>query len=69
MSIGIHEDLEPKYIGKIGSINIIPSVNILKALEQDYEIMRSEMIYGHPPTFEEIIEAMKNLQYEINREN
>jgi hypothetical protein len=54
---------------KRGSISIIPSADILKALEHDYEIMRSEMIYGNPPTFEEIIEAMKNLQYEINREN
>jgi hypothetical protein len=54
---------------KRGSISIVPSADILKALEHDYEIMRSEMIYGNPPTFEEIIEAMKNLQYEINREN
>jgi predicted nucleotidyltransferase component of viral defense system len=51
-----------------GSINIIPSTDILKALEQDYEIMRAEMIYGNPPTFEEIIQAMKHLQEEINGE-
>lgn len=31
-------------------------------------IMRAEMIYGHPPTFEEIIQLMKNLQDEINSE-
>lgn len=52
---------------KRGSICIIPSSDILKALEQDYEIMRAEMIYGNPPTFEEIIQALKNLQDEINR--
>jgi hypothetical protein len=52
-----------------GSIRIIPSDDILKALEQDYEIMEAEMIYGNPPTFEEIIQAMKNLQDEINSEN
>ncbi len=53
---------------KRGSIRIIPSDDVLKALEQDYEIMRAEMIYGHPPTFEEIFQSMKNLQDEINSE-
>jgi hypothetical protein len=51
-----------------GSISIIPNTDILKALEQDYEIMRTEMIYGNPPTFDQIIHAMKNLQDEINSE-
>jgi predicted nucleotidyltransferase component of viral defense system len=51
-----------------GSIGIIPGADILKALELDYAIMRAEMIYGNPPTFEEIIQSMKNLQDEINRE-
>jgi hypothetical protein len=54
---------------KRGSIRIIPSEDILKALEKDYEIMRAEMIYGTPPTFVQIIQAMKNLQDEINSEN
>jgi len=54
---------------KRGSIRIMPSDDILKSLELDYEIMRAEMIYGNPPTFEEIIQAMKNLQNEINKEN
>lgn len=53
---------------KRGSIRIIPHADILKALEQDYEIMRTEMIYGNPPTFEEIIQAMKKLQDEINHD-
>jgi hypothetical protein len=54
---------------KRGSIRIIPSDDILKVLELDYEIMRAEMIYGNPPIFEEIIQEMKNLQNEINKEN
>ncbi len=53
---------------KRGRINIIPNADILKALEQDYEIMRTEMIYGYPPTFKEIIQAMKMLQDEINND-
>ena len=51
---------------KRGSIGIIPSDHILSAIEQDYEIMRREMIYGNPPTFNEIINAMKNLQFAFN---
>jgi predicted nucleotidyltransferase component of viral defense system len=54
---------------KRGSIRIIPSDDVLNALEQDYEIMREEMIYGNPPAFKEIIQAMKNLQDKINGEN
>jgi signal transduction histidine kinase len=54
---------------KRGSIRIIPSDDILKVLELDYEIMRAEMIYGNPPIFEEIIQAMKNLQNLINSAN
>jgi predicted nucleotidyltransferase component of viral defense system len=53
---------------KRGSINIIPNADILHALEQDYKIMRTEMIYGYPPTFKEIIQAMKKLQDEFNND-
>jgi hypothetical protein len=53
---------------KRGRINIIPNADILQALEQDYKIMRTEMIYGHPPTFKEIIQAMKKLQDEFNND-
>lgn len=49
-----------------GSVRIIPSDDILKALEQDYEIKETEMIYSNPPIFKEIIQAIKILQDEIN---
>ena len=51
---------------KRGSISIVPDNEILIALKNDYEVMRSEMIYGNPPTFEEIIQAMKNLELQFN---
>ena len=35
-------------------------------LEEDYEIMRAEMIYGEPPSFEEIIIEVQGLQEVIN---
>ena len=53
----------------LGLSQIIHHPDILKALKQDYEIMEAEMIYGNPPTFEEIILALKNLQDEINSKN
>jgi hypothetical protein len=49
-----------------GGFNIIPSADIMEALKEDYEIMNEEMIYRNPPTFEEIIQALKNMQNEFN---
>ncbi len=49
-----------------GSISIVPDNEILQALKSDYEVMRSEMIYGNPPTFEEIMQAAKQLEDEFN---
>ena len=49
-----------------GSISIVPDNEILQALKNDYEVMSSEMIYGNPPTFEEIMQAAKQLEDEFN---
>ena len=38
----------------------------LKSLELDYEIMRTEMIYGNSSSFADIIKVVTNLQDEIN---
>ena len=54
---------------KRGSLNIIPSSDILEALRLDYEIMSAEMIYGESPSFEEIIYEVQYLQEEINKVN
>lgn len=51
---------------QIGRLKIIPDNDILLKLEQDYQIMKSEMIYGNPPSFEEIIQALKSIQEIIN---
>ncbi len=51
---------------KRGSLNLIPNSDILEALRKDYEIMRAEMIYGEPPSFEEIIIKVQGLQEVIN---
>jgi hypothetical protein len=49
-----------------GFLNIIPNKKTLQALENDYLVMQSEMIYGDSPTFKEIIIAMENIQTVIN---
>jgi hypothetical protein len=49
-----------------GSISIVPDNEILHALKNDYEVMRSEMIYGNAPTFEEIMLAAKLLEDKFN---
>ena len=54
---------------KRGSLKLIPSSDILDALRKDYEIMRAEMIYGEPPSFEEIIIEVQGLQEVINKIN
>ena len=36
---------------QIGSFKIIPDNAVLLKLAQDYDIMRTEMIYGNPPSF------------------
>ena len=54
---------------KRGSLNLIPSSDILEALRKDYEIMRAEMIYGDPPSFEEIVLEIQHLQELINKVN
>ncbi len=52
---------------KRGSLNLIPSSDILEALRKDYEIMRAEMIYGESPSFEEIMLEIQHLQEIINK--
>jgi Nucleotidyl transferase AbiEii toxin, Type IV TA system len=53
---------------QIGRLKIIPDNAVLLQLTRDYEIMRSEMIYGKPPSFEEVLEAIKNIQIIINND-
>lgn len=49
----------------LGSIELVPSDVVLKALIEDYQAMRN-MIYGNIPEFEEILEFLDKLQGEIH---
>ena len=37
-----------------------------EALKNDYEVMPSEMIHVNPPTFEDIVQSVKQLEDEFN---
>ncbi len=49
----------------IGKFKLVPEDNRFEELKKDYIQMR-EMIYGEIPSFDEIIEALKDLKREIN---
>jgi hypothetical protein len=49
-----------------GTFRLIPSKEQVAALAQDYEKMK-EMLFGAPPSFGWIIEALRALEDEINR--
>ncbi|WHF51269.1 nucleotidyl transferase AbiEii/AbiGii toxin family protein [Chryseobacterium gotjawalense] len=50
------------------TINPIPPDSIIKQWEEDYETMKSEMLYSeHRPEFSEIIDTLEKLKSEINK--
>lgn len=48
------------------AINPIPPTEVIKEWEADYNTMLTEMIYDEAPTFDELIESIKQLKSEIN---
>ncbi|MEQ1966701.1 nucleotidyl transferase AbiEii/AbiGii toxin family protein [Xenorhabdus nematophila] len=51
----------------VGRLSLLPNNEVLSALKADYQNMISaEMIYGIAPSFDELIEAIKQIQYRIN---
>ena len=49
------------------TINPIPPISVIKKWEQDYETMKSEMLYSvYRPDFSEIIKTLEKLKLEIN---
>lgn len=53
-------------LARPGSIKLMPPMECMTALEDDYEHMRN-MIYGYKPTFQEIIDSVRVLEEEINQ--
>ena len=50
---------------KIGTMRLVPCEEAIKELSIDYDHMK-EMIYGHKPSFTEIMESIAVLEKEIN---
>jgi len=48
------------------NISLIPAKHILDAVKKDYDAMKN-MIYGKYPSFEEILECLKQLESEIHQ--
>lgn len=49
----------------LADISLIPAYHIMDAVKSDYAAMKN-MIYGEYPSFEEVIECLKQLQEEIH---
>jgi len=53
-----------------GNLKLLPTDQSIDGLEQDYnEMVRSGMMYQKPPSFDEIINAIKELEEKINTWN
>jgi len=50
-----------------GTINPIPPDNLLDAWKRDYSIMQEQMIYADSPSFDTMLEAIKNYISKINQ--
>jgi hypothetical protein len=53
-------------LARVGSLHLVPTEERRAALERDYRSM-SVMIFGNPPPFGKIIEALTALEQEINQ--
>ena len=50
---------------KPGTLRLVPPDVRLPELEQDYRNMR-EMIFGEPPTFERLLDVLREIERNIN---
>ena len=48
-----------------GTLKLIPPEHVLSGLRTDYRNMR-DMVFGHYPAFDEIMEGLASLEAEIN---
>ena len=52
-------------LAKPGALKLVPPDRILKVVSRDYEAMK-DMIFGHYPSFDEIMKGLAALEIEIN---
>jgi hypothetical protein len=51
----------------IGKISLSPPESILIKLKRDYDEMAKEMMYGHVPTFTEVVDVVRTIQDAFNQ--
>lgn len=49
------------------SLSFIPPAYVMQKYKDDYEIMRTEMIYGKSPDFEALIESLRELNEDVSK--
>lgn len=49
----------------MGILKLYPAAHSIQRIKDDYGQMKS-MIYGHYPTFDEVLEGIRMLEEEIN---
>ncbi|MGM9858896.1 MAG: nucleotidyl transferase AbiEii/AbiGii toxin family protein [Bacilli bacterium] len=52
-------------LAKVGSLKLYPAEHSIQELKKDYAKMR-KMIYGHYPSFDDILDTIMKLEKEIN---
>lgn len=55
-------------LAKAGTLKLYPPAHSIQRLKDDYSQMKS-MIYGHYPTFDEVLDGIRMLEEEINTIN
>ena len=51
---------------KPGTLRLLPKADRLDALKKDYAVMRQEMLFDSPPSFDEIIETLARTEKLVN---
>lgn len=49
-----------------GTLRLLPKADRIEALKKDYALMRQEMLFDSPPTFEEVIATLSRAEQRIN---
>ena len=53
-------------LARVGTLHLLPREDRLEALKRDYRNMGA-MIFGEPPAFDSIIEALASLEQDVNK--
>ena len=54
---------------KPGSFVLVPPVDSIDFWRLDYDKLQSEMIYGQPPAFSELLKKLERIQHSVNADN